>query len=193
MGIRCQRCGTDNLNSTAHCIVCGKELKNTTINKPNNFFDDLFGISDLNGKVININPTYFQPPDFNWNRVLIFLVLFIPLIYLMTLVIVFLIIIYIVLKLIGININLFNIFFGLSVLKPPFQQNSRLEIPVQDIIVQDSSGKHLVRIKGLLKIGNVSVGDSIYVKGKMKGGMLVFKSGYNHSINSDLKLQRKIL
>ena len=109
----------------------------------------------------------------------------------MAIIIIFLIIIYIILKLIGININFTNLFFCLSIFKSN-QQNSRSDIPVQDIIVQDSSGKHLVRIKGLLKIGNVSVGDSIYIKGKMKGGMLVFKSGYNHSINSDLKLQRKI-
>lgn len=191
MSIRCIRCGTDNTDSTAHCIVCGQELKSTPINKPNTFFDDLFGISELNGKVIHIKPMYFQPPDFNWNKALIFLIILIPLMYLMAILIIFLIIIYIVLKLIGININFSNLFFGLSIFRSN-QQNSRQEIPVQDIIIQESRGKHLVRIKGHLKIGNVSDGDIISVKGKDKRGMLIFKSGYNRSINSDLILERKL-
>jgi len=193
MTIKCPRCGVDNNILAPHCISCGKELKNVNKNKSNTFLNQIFGFSELKGKILNINPTYYQPPDFNWNKALIFVILLVPLIYIMFSLFIVIFIIYFILRLGGIKINLFNIFYGVGVLKPSFQKNSRYEMPVQDITVQDSSGKQLVRIKGHLKIGSVSVGDSIYVKGKIKGGMLIFKSGYNHSINSDLKLLRKLL
>lgn len=197
MSIKCPRCGISNGDLAIHCAACGKELNiQTTKIQPVNPIKEFFGFAELDGKVVNVNPIYFQPPDFNWNKVLLsFIIILFLLNSLQSMISLLIVFIGIILifwlsfrMLIPIDMsNMFLSFFQLL-----FRRNPKTDIPVQDIIVQDSKGKHLVRIKGHLSIGSVSIGDSISINGKIRNGMFIFRSGYNNSINSALKLRGKI-
>ena len=198
MSIKCPRCGFGNIDSATHCVVCGEDLKKgaTQINLFN-FITQFLGFAELHGKVINMHPTYFQPPGFNWKKVLLFFVIILFVIslikvflFFIILLIIFLIIMVIIMSLLHVPIS--SILYGMFMLRSRSQRTSRQELPVQDVIIQNSDGTHLVRITGYLKIGSISMGDSITVRGRVVGGMFIFRSGYNHSINSTLKLQREI-
>lgn len=194
MSIKCPRCGFDNIDSATHCVACGEDLKKgaTQINLFN-FITQFLGFAELHGKVINIHPTYSQPPGFNWKKVLLFFVIILFVIYLIKVFLFFIILLIIFLIIMSLlRVPISSILFGMFMLRSRSQRTSRQEIPVQDVIIQNSDGNHLVRIKGYLKIGSISMGDSITVKGRVVGGMFIFRSGYNHSINSTLKLQREI-
>jgi len=69
---------------------------------------------------------------------------------------------------------------------------SSANTPVRDIRVRDASGQEtLVRIKGQLVSGSVSVGDDILVQGPERGGMLAFRRGYNKRIRTDIRVKRQ--
>jgi hypothetical protein len=65
-------------------------------------------------------------------------------------------------------------------------------VPVRDIRVRDSGGQEvLVRMKGQLVYGSVSVGDDIAVQGWDRRGMLVFRRGYNKRIRTEIKVKHQ--
>jgi hypothetical protein len=64
------------------------------------------------------------------------------------------------------------------------------DVPVRDVRLHDASGaEHLVRIKGEIMAGSVSVGDEISVTGVNRGGTLLFRQGRNKRINSEIKVK----
>jgi hypothetical protein len=63
-------------------------------------------------------------------------------------------------------------------------------VPVRDIRVRDASGQEtLVRMKGQLISGSVSVGDDILAEGWERNGTLLFRRGYNKRIRSDIRIK----
>lgn len=181
MGITCPRCGFRNDSSAIHCVSCGQELKKASNKQFSllNYIEQIFASTELHGKVINKHPTYFQKPDFNSKKLLLifplilFAILFYKLIIVLLIVLVILIVILSLLRIpIGglmLHLILIRAFTG--------GRSSNKEVPVQDLVVQDTGGRdYLVRIKGHLAVGNVSIGDTVTVKGKLKGGMLLFRA-----------------
>ena len=65
-------------------------------------------------------------------------------------------------------------------------------VPVRDIRVRDSAGQEfLVRMKGQLTSGSVSVGDDVLVEGWDRNGMLLFRRGYNKRIRTAIKVKHQ--
>jgi hypothetical protein len=65
-------------------------------------------------------------------------------------------------------------------------------VPVRDVRVRDASGQEtLVRVKGQLTSGSISVGDDILAEGWERGGMILFRRGYNKRISADIKIRRQ--
>jgi hypothetical protein len=63
-------------------------------------------------------------------------------------------------------------------------------VPVRDVRVRDASGQEtLVRLKGQLTSGSVSVGDDITAEGWLRNGMLLFRRGYNNRIRAEIKVK----
>jgi hypothetical protein len=65
-------------------------------------------------------------------------------------------------------------------------------IPVRDIRVRDAAGQEfLVRLKGQLTSGSVSVGDDVLLEGWDRNGMLLFRRGFNKRIRTAIKVRRQ--
>lgn len=65
-------------------------------------------------------------------------------------------------------------------------------VPVRDIRIRDSAGQEfLVRMKGQLTSGSVSVGDDVAVEGWDRHGMLLFRRGYNKRIRTAIKVKHQ--
>ena len=65
-------------------------------------------------------------------------------------------------------------------------------VPVRDIRIRDSAGQEfLVRIKGQLTSGSVSVGDDVLVEGWDRNGMLLFRRGFNKRIRTAIKVKHQ--
>jgi hypothetical protein len=63
-------------------------------------------------------------------------------------------------------------------------------VPVRDIRLRDSAGQEfLVRMKGQLTSGSVSVGDDVVVEGWDRSGMLLFRRGYNNRIRTEIRVK----
>lgn len=64
---------------------------------------------------------------------------------------------------------------------------SRRMIPVRDIRLRDGGGlEHLVRIKGDLIAGNITIGDELEVEGFVRHGTLMFRRGWNRRTRSKI-------
>ena len=64
------------------------------------------------------------------------------------------------------------------------------DVIVRDFRVRDIAGHQwLVRMHGVLRLGNLNVGDSVTIEGDDRGGTLVFRRGQNHTIGSILALK----
>jgi hypothetical protein len=64
-------------------------------------------------------------------------------------------------------------------------------VPIRDCRVRDSNGEEtLVRMKGQLASGSVTVGDDVHVEGLRRAGMLLFRRGYNHRIRAAIRVTR---
>jgi len=89
-----------------------------------------------------------------------------------------------------------NLLSGVAIQVMSFLFTRRLvgpiaNVPVRDIRVRDSAGQEfLVRLKGQLTSGSVSVGDDVLMEGWDRGGMLMFRRGYNKRIRTAIKVKR---
>lgn len=65
-------------------------------------------------------------------------------------------------------------------------------VPVRDIRVRDAAGQEfLVRLKGQLTSGSVSVGDDVLLEGWDRNGMLLFRRGFNKRIRTAIKVRHQ--
>jgi membrane protein implicated in regulation of membrane protease activity len=63
-------------------------------------------------------------------------------------------------------------------------------VPVRDFRIRDSVGQEtLVRMKGQLISGSVTIGDDVLVEGWERHGMLLFRKGYNNRIQAAIQVK----
>jgi hypothetical protein len=196
MSIQCPQCGFANGDTATHCAACGRvfQTRNSAYDRLMAFLESIkkwIGFADLQGKVISVRPTYYMPAGFNWMQIPVFLFILLIVYFIIKTYFLLFLILFVLILIIGyfIGAPIFYILLGLFLLRP-LSGMKKGDVTVQDIIVQDASGNHLVRIMGHLIVGTVSDGDTISVKGRIKKGMFVFRSGYNHTINTELKMKQ---
>ena len=69
---------------------------------------------------------------------------------------------------------------------------SKEQVPVRDIRLRDDSGQeHLVRIRGELFAGNISVGDEVEVEGFNRRGTLMLRRGLNKRTRAEIRVKRR--
>lgn len=164
---------------------------------------NLLGWKTIEGRVINLDPTYMATADFSWGKLCLKLLLVATLLLLLSPI------------LIGIALGALVVMLMLSFLFPrssagypgfissTFSQltgflfsrklnKAPADIPVRDVRLRDSAGvERLVRLKGHVTAGNINVGDEIVVTGVDRGGTLLFRSGWNKRISSEIKVKQR--
>jgi hypothetical protein len=135
----------------------------------------------LEGTVINVDAPYDEPPDFDFAKTTLGCIFILPLLP--------------ILIAMGIFLSLFRInimhFFGfLHIFRLGHTPTGKHE-PVRNFRVRDASGnEHQVKMKGHLKVGNVSPGDTLTIWGKWKHGTLKFERAFNHRTSSKVLLRK---
>jgi len=151
----------------------------------------VLGCRRISGTVIAVEPPYIAKPETNWASMLLKLTLGI--------------ILFPFLIALPLAAAIFSIFFGDGG-KPGFLSNISSQVvgffltgklfgpkdhvPVRDIRLRDASGQeHLVRIRGELVAGNMSVGDEVEVEGYSRRGTLMFRRGRNKRTRSEIMIK----
>jgi hypothetical protein len=138
---------------------------------------------------------YMARPDFQWGRFLIKLAVLGAGVYYYGMVILVALAALLVFAWLLSKILPQGLLSGVAVQVISFTLTRRLmgpmaNVPVRDIRVRDASGQEtLVRMKGQLTSGSVSVGDDILAEGWERSGMLLFRRGYNKRIRADIRIK----
>lgn len=217
---KCQRCGLANSMGSVACAACGRLISSpkkqvippqrpqpqqNIINNPpniNNPLSNLLNMKRVEGRVVHVDSSSLESPDFNWRKLLILIGIMAFALYFLLPVIVGSLIVFLV-----ISILLYVIFpklgksmsflvGGISfMLRPVFPKKhpyQKPQVPVLNIRVRDVSGReYLVRIKGHIVSGNIIVGDEVIMEGYDRGGTIKLSRGYNKRINSKIKIKRR--
>jgi hypothetical protein len=150
------------------------------------------GWMSLTGRVIQVEAIYMATPDFPWTSFLIKLGLVSAAIYYYGVILLVALVLFLLLMWMVSKVPFLS---TLTTQVLGFMLTRRLmgpvaNVPVRDIRVRDSSGiEHLVRIKGQLTSGAVAVGDDVTVEGWNRGGMLLFRRGYNQRVRTAIKVK----
>jgi membrane protein implicated in regulation of membrane protease activity len=153
-----------------------------------------FGWRSLDGRVIQVEPIYLANPDFHWARFFVKLAILGAAVYYYGILIlavfgVFLLLMWMLSKvpfLSAIAVQVVSFVLTRRLMGP------MANVPVRDIRIRDSGGQEfLVRMKGQLNSGSVSVGDDVLVEGWDRNGMLLFRRGYNKRIRTAIKVKHE--
>ena len=153
-----------------------------------------FGWRSLDGRVIQVEPIYMANPDFHWVRFLVKLAILGAAVYYYGLLILVVLGVFLLLMWLLSKVPFLS---AISVQVVSFLLTRRLmgpmaNVPVRDIRVRDAAGQEfLVRMKGQLISGSVSVGDDVLVEGWDRNGMLLFRRGYNKRIRTAIKVKHQ--
>jgi len=161
---------------------------------------DPFGWTSLDGRVVHVEPLYMGTPDFRWRRLLLTLAIAGWAVYACSLLcgvllLAMLALLLLVVRMVG---RMFRGGFlsAVAVRVASFVLTRRLlgpaaTVPIRDCRVRDSNGDEtLVRMKGQLTSGSLTVGDDVHVEGLRRGGILLFRRGYNNRIRAEIRVKR---
>jgi len=155
----------------------------------------LFGWRTLDGRVIQVEPIYMGAADFRWDRLLVKIALLGTAIYFFGVAILAVFAILLVLLWLISKIMPKNFVSGVAVQVVSFMLTRRLvgpvtNVPIRDIRIRDSANQEfLVRLKGQLISGSISVGDDVVLAGWDRGGTVIFKRGFNKRIRTDIRIK----
>jgi len=153
----------------------------------------VLGWCAIDGRVILVEPLYMANADSHWGRLFLKLAIFGGLLYyggrLLLLPLALLLLVMWLMSKSKFASNLGTQLIG-------FWLTRRLvgplaNVPVRDIRLRDAAGlEFLVRIKGQLVSGGVTVGDDLHVEGWSRGGTLLFRRGFNNRIRTAIKVKQ---
>ncbi|RJR44329.1 MAG: hypothetical protein C4567_04490 [Deltaproteobacteria bacterium] len=180
--------------------VVTKAAPTTAVGGPGFNFWAWLGWKKIEGQVIHIDPLYMSRPEFSWGGFLLKLLLvFLGVLILGPLVLGFVV----VMVAMSLLLRLFfggggggrGFFSSVASQVVGFFLTSKLigpraEIPTRDVRVREQTGQeHLVRIKGEIIAGNITVGDEVIVEGYDRQGTLMLSRGWNKRINSEIRVK----
>lgn len=155
-----------------------------------------FGWQVLQGRVIQVEPMHMAPAESRWGWFLVKLLVVAAILRAYG---AFLLIPFIVVALSGWLLSRLlrgGFISAVAIQVASFMLTRRLlgpvmNVPVRDWRLRDGSGREtLVRVKGQLVTGSVSVGDDVTIEGWNRSGMLLFRRGHNNRISSALRVKR---
>lgn len=154
------------------------------------------GQATLDGRVTQVDATYMSQPDFKvWPLILKLVLWAVAAYYFGALILIALGVALLVLWLIS-KLLPAGLITGVAVQVISFVLTRRLmgpvaSIPTRDVRVRDGNGQdHLVRLKGHLQSGSISVGDEVTITGWRRSGTLVATGGFNRRVNARLVLKQ---
>jgi hypothetical protein len=133
-------------------------------------------------------------PDFHWARFFVKLAILSAVVYYYGVLILLLFVVFLLLMWLLSKVPFLS---AIAVQVVSFVLTRRLmgpmaNVPVRDIRIRDSGGQEfLVRMKGQLTSGSVSVGDDVVIEGWDRHGMLLFRRGYNKRIRTKIKVKHQ--
>lgn len=154
------------------------------------------GWKSLDGRVIQVEPIYMGTPDSQWGLSLLKIVALFGIAYYFA---TQLLIVFVLLAVVAwflAKILRGGFVSAVAVQVTSFMLTRRLlgpvaSIQVRDVRVRDGNGQEtLVRMKGQLVSGSLSVGDDVHVEGFERGGTLLFRRGYNNRIRAEIRVKR---
>ncbi len=155
------------------------------------------GAGTLDGRVTQVDAMYMQKPDMRWDLILLKLVVYAAIVWYFGLaVLIPIVALWLLLWIISLVMPR-GLMTGVAVQVLSFMLTRKImgpnaNIPVRDLRLRDSNGvEHLVRMKGHLKTGSVTVGDDISLQGVSKNGTFYCRRGFNKRINSAIELSQK--
>lgn len=166
------------------------------------FLGGLFGRSMIQGLVTRVDPVQMMRPTFEWSQALLKLVVVVAAVLILGP-----IVLGVLLGLVAMS-TLFSILLpgdrsgqggflrAVAIQVTGFFLTSRLlgtkQLPVSQFRIRDTAGvERLVRAEGYLRTGNVNIGDQITAYGYDRGGTFIMRRGWNHSVNSEIRLDRR--
>jgi hypothetical protein len=121
----------------------------------------MLGGTELSGKVIEAPPIYYMKPEFDFRRPVFALAILCLGLFILSQNIILLVLVglvflafFVVMSLL--HIHILPLLFDLVLLRAHTSHGKNDDVPVRDVVIQDSDGTHLVRIMGQLVIGNIS-------------------------------------
>lgn len=155
----------------------------------------LLGWTTLDGRVVQAEPVYLADADYRWGRLCAKLAIFAIILYFSGR------LLFVALLVAGVLGWLLSRLFrggflsAVAIQVTSFFLTRRLfgsvaTTPVRDVRVRDAAGQEtLVRIKGQLVTGSVAVGDDVSIAGWNRGGMMLFRRGYNSRVRSAIRVK----
>jgi hypothetical protein len=157
----------------------------------------LVGAETIDGRVIQVDAMYLQKPDTQWGSILLKLLIYGATVYYFGFkIIIPIAALWLVLWLIS-KILPKGLLTGVAVQVLSFLLTRKMmgpaaNVPVRDVRVRDASGiDHLVRVKGHLVAGSLSVGDEVIVEGRNRNDTFICRRGHNKSINTAIALSQR--
>jgi hypothetical protein len=150
----------------------------------------------MNGRVIQIEPIYMAMPDARWGLFVVKLAIVGGLLYYYAGLLLWSVILLAVVAWLFSKVFKGGFLSAVAVQVTSFILTRRLvgpvaNVPIRDFRLRDSNGNDtLVRMKGQLTSGGVTVGDDVVVEGWERGGMLLFRRGYNNRIRAAIRVKR---
>jgi hypothetical protein len=157
---------------------------------------DPFGWKALDGRVIQVEPLYMGTPDSRWVQFLVKLAILGAAVYIYGALLLVLLVVLVGVAWLVAKVLRGGFLSSVAVQVTSFILTRRLlgpvaNVPIRDIRLRDSNGQEtLVRMKGQLVSGSVTVGDDVHVEGWERGGMLLFRRGYNNRIRAAIQVKR---
>jgi hypothetical protein len=154
-----------------------------------------FGWRSLHGRVIHVDQVYMGTPDVRWARLLVKLSVVGGAVYYYGTLLLVLLVLLCVAGWLFSKVFSGGFLSAVAVQVTSFFLTRRLmgpvaNVPIRDFRIRDSHGlETLVRIKGQLISGGVTVGDDVLVEGWERAGMIMFRRGHNNRIRADIRVR----
>jgi len=146
--------------------------------------------------VIQVEPIYMGTPDSRWGSFVVKMGVVGGLVYYYGALLLWLIILFVAVGWLLAKFVKGGFLSAVAVQVTSFMLTRRLvgpvaNVPIRDFRIRDGNGNEtLVRMKGQLVSGGVTVGDDVVVEGWERGGMLLFRRGYNNRIRADIRVKK---
>lgn len=151
----------------------------------------------LEGNVISVDPPYDEPPDPDFAKLCVGILVAITLIPILLAAFIGFIFLALILTFLRLGallttLNPLNLLALLAIFGIGRRAKDQ-QVPVRNFRLRDADGnEYQIRMKGHLQTGDIIPADKLTIWGKWKDGTLIFKKAYNHRTQSEVKLKQSV-